>query len=78
LKASCALVIIDFALPGIHGRPYIDWNSVAGVPGQHWDGYCTHNSILFAPWHRPYLALYEVSRTRQLADLVSINMEQNR
>jgi tyrosinase len=23
-------------------------------------GFCTHSSILFLPWHRPYLALYEV------------------
>ena len=23
-------------------------------------GYCTHRSVLFVPWHRPYLALYEV------------------
>jgi tyrosinase len=24
-----------------------------------WQGYCTHTSILFAPWHRPYVALFE-------------------
>lgn len=24
-------------------------------------GYCTHSSILFPTWHRPYLALFEVS-----------------
>ncbi len=23
-------------------------------------GYCTHSSVLFATWHRPYLALFEV------------------
>lgn len=25
-------------------------------------GYCTHGSILFPTWHRPYLALFEVRR----------------
>jgi len=30
------------------------------VPGNVQNGYCTHVSILFPPWHRPYLAFYEV------------------
>jgi hypothetical protein len=46
---------------GIHGRPYTAWDSVTG-PGGYTQatGYCTHNSILFPTWHRPYLALFEV------------------
>ncbi|MCJ1392937.1 hypothetical protein MMC18_005809 [Xylographa bjoerkii] len=52
-------VLSYFQVAGIHGRPYIDWNNVPGVSGQQWEGYCTHSSILFLPWHRPYLALYE-------------------
>lgn len=49
---------------GIHGRPYNNW------PDQEWNkdeeivndqkGYCTHSSILFLTWHRPYLSLFEV------------------
>jgi len=30
------------------------------VKGNENNGYCTHVSNLFPPWHRPYLALYEV------------------
>ncbi|KAH8770537.1 hypothetical protein BGZ57DRAFT_437429 [Hyaloscypha finlandica] len=48
-----------FQIAGIHGRPYIPWNGVSGVPGSGWGGYCTHGSVLFLTWHRPYLALYE-------------------
>lgn len=44
---------------GIHGRPYTPWNDVDGA-GTGESGYCTHASILFPTWHRPYLALFEV------------------
>lgn len=43
---------------GIHGVPYRSWDDVAGNQKL---GYCTHASILFPSWHRPYLALFEVS-----------------
>lgn len=46
--------------PGIHGRPYREWGNAAGTNNSRWQGYCTHTSILFAPWHRPYVALFEV------------------
>lgn len=42
---------------GIHGRPFVAWD---GVNGPFKTGYCTHGSILFPTWHRPYLALFEV------------------
>ena len=42
---------------GIHGRPYVAWD---GVQGPFETGYCTHSSILFPSWHRPYMALFEV------------------
>ena len=49
----------DLTREGIHGVPAVDWN---GVHGQATDnpGYCTHVSNIFLPWHRPYLALFEV------------------
>ena len=53
---------------GIHGRPYRPWGGVAGdndVQGG-WQGYCTHTSILFGPWHRPFLALFEVNTLLQI------------
>jgi tyrosinase len=52
------------------------WDGVYTVPGAPSTGYCTHgkllnpptlqlpnssDSVLFATWHRPYLALFEVS-----------------
>ena len=47
-------------LAGIHGRPFQPFNNVqATSPDNSKAGYCTHASILFPPWHRPYLALYE-------------------
>lgn len=46
-------------LTAIHGFPYASWD---GVNGDFDAGYCTHGSTLFPPWHRPYLALFEVCR----------------
>ncbi|PUU78148.1 hypothetical protein B9Z19DRAFT_1108432 [Tuber borchii] len=48
-----------FQIGGIHGRPYAAWDNVRGNGNA--SGYCTHSSILFLPWHRPYLALFEQS-----------------
>lgn len=44
---------------GIHGRPYQTFDGVEPTFGNSQNGYCTHVSILFPTWHRPYLALYE-------------------
>lgn len=51
-------------LTGIHGYPYRSWD---GVDGAFDAGYCTHESILFPTWHRPYLALFEVGHLPRLA-----------
>ena len=48
---------------GIHGRPFKEWNGVKGLKTFNFGGYCTHSSVLFVPWHRPYLALFEVCRS---------------
>ncbi|EPS42856.1 hypothetical protein H072_3102 [Dactylellina haptotyla CBS 200.50] len=49
-----------YGISGIHGRPYKAWNGVANGRGASPNtGYCTHGDILFLPWHRPYLAIYE-------------------
>ncbi|MCJ1361156.1 hypothetical protein MMC16_000253 [Acarospora aff. strigata] len=45
-----------YQVAGIHGQPYVAWD---GVNGPYKTGYCTHGSILFPTWHRPYLALFE-------------------
>lgn len=58
-KTGQALTVI-----GIHGMPFKPWNGVKGLASFQFGGYCTHSSVLFVPWHRPYLALFEVSTPR--------------
>ncbi|KAF6814923.1 tyrosinase [Colletotrichum sojae] len=50
-------------VPAIHGLPYKKWpdepwNKMVSVDNP-FRGFCTHSSILFLSWHRPYLALFE-------------------
>ena len=54
-------VVSAFQIGGIHGLPYTPWDGVQPTPGWAWGGYCTHGSVLFPTWHRPYMMLYEVS-----------------
>ena len=58
---------------GIHGLPYERWpnqewnNDIPKKPIQPWfGGFCTHSSILFLTWHRPYLALFEVGTSQEI------------
>ncbi|KAI0136498.1 hypothetical protein BJ170DRAFT_677371 [Xylariales sp. AK1849] len=48
-----------YGITGIHGAPFADYGGVRALSGNGGNGYCTHVSNLFPPWHRPYLALYE-------------------
>ncbi|KAI1383252.1 Di-copper centre-containing protein [Hypoxylon trugodes] len=48
-----------YQITGIHGAPALTWGDVEPTPGNEHYGYCTHVSIIFPPWHRPYLVLYE-------------------
>ncbi|KAF8061616.1 tyrosinase [Lyophyllum atratum] len=52
-----------FQLGGIHGLPYVPWDGANGdTPPDsrtQWGGYCTHGTVLFPTWHRPYVMLYE-------------------
>ncbi|KAL5493071.1 hypothetical protein ACEPAI_4520 [Sanghuangporus weigelae] len=48
-----------FQIAGIHGKPYIPWDNVQGLNNPTFGGYCTHGSVIFPTWHRPYVALYE-------------------
>ncbi|KAI9827269.1 MAG: hypothetical protein M1832_005407 [Thelocarpon impressellum] len=45
-----------YEVAGIHGRPFRSWD---GAEGPYEAGYCTHGSIIFPTWHRPYLSLFE-------------------
>ena len=63
-KLLCYLIFqTDFK--GIHGLPYVNWpdpKNHEDIPrvGNDFEGFCTHSSILFLTWHRPYLSLFEV------------------
>jgi len=65
-------VISHYQMSGIHGLPYVEWDGSGGaqpVQGSGWPGYCTHGSVLFPTWHRPYVALYEqVLQGRHMGD----------
>ncbi|KAK3309791.1 uncharacterized protein B0T15DRAFT_545814 [Chaetomium strumarium] len=54
-----------YQIAGIHGMPFKPWNGVGSdtdwQTSSGFGGYCTHSSILFLTWHRPYLALFEQS-----------------
>lgn len=58
-KEDQSSVLSAFQIGGIHGLPYAPWNGVRGTSGFAWGGYCTHGSVLFPTWHRPYMLLYE-------------------
>jgi hypothetical protein len=59
-----------YSISGIHGEPYVSWDGVQATAGNENSGYCTHNSVLFPTWHRPYLALYEVRSNSKSSILV--------
>lgn len=49
-----------YQISGIHGVPRVSFDGVNQCSScTNADGYCTHSSILFLAWHRPYLALFE-------------------
>ncbi|KAI5865367.1 Di-copper centre-containing protein [Durotheca rogersii] len=48
-----------FQIAGIHGKPFVPWDEPGAKPAVEDEGYCTHNSVLFSTWHRPYLLLFE-------------------
>ncbi|KAK0718697.1 common central domain of tyrosinase-domain-containing protein [Apiosordaria backusii] len=47
-----------FQIAGIHGMPYQPWDEDTDAITAN-EGYCTHDSLLFPSWHRPYMLLYE-------------------
>jgi len=64
-KTPSNLGTSHYQIGGIHGFPFAPWEGsgsqpVNGAPTNfNWNGYCTHGSVLFPTWHRPYLALFE-------------------
>ncbi|KAI9775115.1 MAG: hypothetical protein M1839_001426 [Geoglossum umbratile] len=48
-----------FQISGIHGYPYQPFQYPQSSVVNRGTGYCTHHSVIFGAWHRPYLALLE-------------------
>ncbi|KAI0451980.1 tyrosinase [Xylaria acuta] len=49
-----------FQIAGIHGYPYSPWDEPSTTQKEIGrKGYCVHASVLFPPFHRPYMLLYE-------------------
>ncbi|KAI0466683.1 tyrosinase [Xylaria cf. heliscus] len=49
-----------FQIAGIHGYPYTSWDEPSTTQKEIGrKGYCVHANVLFPPWHRPYMLLYE-------------------
>ena len=65
-----------FGVGGIHGLPYVQWEGSGGtrpVQGAQSGGYCTHGTVLFPTWHRPYVALFEVrTESRGLTHTITL------
>lgn len=58
-----------FQIGGIHGLPPVEWNGSGGdAPEGSYNGYCTHGTVLFPTWHRPYVATFEVSLPRGIME----------
>jgi tyrosinase len=69
-----------FSVGKVHGLPYKTWDGAVGShpwnPNTTWGGYCTHGSVLFPTWHRPYMILYEQiiqSYAKQIAATYSVD-----
>lgn len=54
-------ILSYYQIAGIHGMPVQTWNGVQPFNQYAQSGYCPHDSVLFPTWHRPYLALFEVT-----------------
>ncbi|KAF4583243.1 tyrosinase precursor [Ophiocordyceps camponoti-floridani] len=61
-----------YQIAGIHGVPFQPWNGVLPAAGAAESGYCTHNSVLFPLWHRPYMALFEQQMFRLVNAIASM------
>ncbi|KAK3984606.1 hypothetical protein QBC44DRAFT_11279 [Cladorrhinum sp. PSN332] len=60
-----------FAIAGIHGHPHSAWNGVDHVDGAPITGFCPHGELVFATWHRPYVALFEQILVSHAVDIAS-------
>ncbi|KAK6337225.1 hypothetical protein TWF718_010006 [Orbilia javanica] len=62
-----------YALSGIHGAPFVGWPDVKEKGQSTTLGYCSHNSVIFATWHRPYILAFEQTLYRHARAIVRRN-----
>ncbi|GAW02360.1 tyrosinase [Lentinula edodes] len=62
-----------FQIGGIHGLPYVPWDGAGNKPvdTDAWEGYCTHGSVLFPTFHRPYVLLIEQAIQAAAVDIAA-------
>ena len=62
-----------FQVAGIHGLPLIAWDGVHenNNYGRKNGFYCTHGTVLFPTWHRPYLAMMEQTLYAKMLDIAN-------
>lgn len=49
-----------YQVAGVHGHPFVSWSNFPS-PLVNQAGFCPHATTMFGTWHRPYLAVFEVS-----------------
>lgn len=79
-EADQKQVASAFQIGGIHGMPYTEWDGSGGEKpvSDEWEGYCTHGSVLFPIWHRPYVAVYEVRFcTLEFIHSIGLDLDRN-
>ncbi|KAI1478854.1 Di-copper centre-containing protein [Daldinia eschscholtzii] len=66
-----------YKIAGIHGSPYEPWDEDTSAQTKD-QGYCTHDSLLFPCWHRPYVLLFEQVLYEIMENEVITKLPENR
>ncbi|KAJ6788012.1 hypothetical protein PWT90_01124 [Aphanocladium album] len=71
-----------FQVMAIHGQPFMEYDNAG--PRQKpegtraWGGYCPHGELVFLPWHRPYVMLYEQALSQAAVAIAETYPEKTR
>ncbi|KAK6515094.1 hypothetical protein TWF506_007441 [Arthrobotrys conoides] len=60
-----------YRLSRIHGAPFTPWQMPEEGNYNRQVGYCTHHSVLFLTWHRPFLLLLEQTLYRKAREIAN-------
>ncbi|KAK6332681.1 hypothetical protein TWF730_004340 [Orbilia blumenaviensis] len=66
-----------FQIAGIHGLPWTPWLDGSEAPKnpKQKKNYCTHNTILFPTWHRPYLLCFEQLVFAHMENVIKVGQQ---